>query len=76
MLFLISIVIVIVVSQVAVVTCNSEFASCVQSIRVAYPSSSLGARPNSSGAKSRELGLGLETLAAFPCALAECGQSQ
>ena len=25
---------------------------------------SLGARPNSSGAKSRELGLGLETLAA------------
>ena len=33
---------------------------------------SLGARPNSSGAKSRELGLGLDTLAAFPCALAEC----
>ncbi len=33
---------------------------------------SLGARPNSSGEKSRELGLGLETLAAFPCALAEC----
>ncbi len=37
---------------------------------------SLGARPNISGAKSRELGLGLETLAAFPCALVECGQSQ
>ncbi len=37
---------------------------------------SLGARPNSSGAKSRELGLGLEILAAFPFALAECGQSQ
>ncbi len=41
-----------------------------------YTYISLGARPNSSGAKSRELGLGLETLAAFPCALAECGQSQ
>ncbi len=36
----------------------------------------MGARPNSSGAKSRELGLGLETLAAFLCALAECGHSQ
>ena len=26
--------------------------------------------------QNQELGLGLETLAAFPCALAECSQSQ
>ncbi len=64
------------VSGVRMDTCGYRNSACIQKTFMSLWYISLGARPNSSGAKSRELGLGLETLAAFPCALAECGQSQ